>query len=198
MDGRRGRRRAGGASGGRLPAGATARGDAASNISVAGGLLGLGAVLPSPRDVLARRRGRALLGGLGALQRALLAGEPDAAALHGLAGLVEGEDGDDPGMAEAMRALRCAPASSCCGMAWRALKPLRLQDDCASEPAHLMIIARIFAEGLLSPWRVEADDYGAAADEGLAPGRTFYGWGSCNPCWLPSHPSIVRPKTKSS
>ena len=78
---------------------------ATGGVGTAAGLLALGAAMPSPRDMLARRRGRAMLGGLGALQRALLAGEPDAAALRGLAGLVEGEDGEDPAMAEAMRAL---------------------------------------------------------------------------------------------
>ena len=69
------------------------------------GLLPLGGAMPTPRDVLARRRGRALLGGLGALQRALLAGKADAGALRSLAGLVDGEDGDDPDIADAMRAL---------------------------------------------------------------------------------------------
>lgn len=77
----------------------------AAGVSLPGGLLALGAAMSSPRDVLARRRGRAMLSGLGELQRAILAGAPDAGALHGLAGLVEGEDGDDPEMAEAMRAL---------------------------------------------------------------------------------------------
>lgn len=78
---------------------------AAGGVAVAGGMMGLGGIMPSPRDVLARRRGRALLGGLGALQRAMLAGRTDDEALRGLAGLVEGEDGEDPEMAEAMRAL---------------------------------------------------------------------------------------------
>jgi len=78
---------------------------AASPVSSPGGLLALGATMASPRDGLARRRGRALLGGLDALQRAMLGGGDAAAALHGLAGLVEGEDGDDPDLAEAMRGL---------------------------------------------------------------------------------------------
>ena len=74
-------------------------------VPVSGGLWALGATLPSPRDVLARRRGRAMLSGLGELQRALLAGQPESGALQSLAGLVEGEDGEDPEMAEAMQAL---------------------------------------------------------------------------------------------
>lgn len=78
---------------------------AATGPAAPGGLLALGPIMASPRDVLARRRGRALLGGLGALQRALLAGRPDDEARRSLAGLVDGEDGDDPEMAEAMRAL---------------------------------------------------------------------------------------------
>ena len=78
---------------------------AASAVARPGGLLSLGAVMPSPRDALARRRGRAMLGGLDALQRALLGGGPEGPALRSLAGLVEGEEGDDPEIADAMRAL---------------------------------------------------------------------------------------------
>ena len=69
------------------------------------GLLALSAGMPSARDTLARRRGRAMLGGLDTLQRAMLGGGPEGPALRSLAGLVEGEDGEDAAIAEAVRAL---------------------------------------------------------------------------------------------
>lgn len=77
----------------------------AASVSLPGGLLALGAAMPSARDALARRRGRALLGGLAELQRGLLDGRTAPATLERLAGLVEGEDGDDPAIADAMQAL---------------------------------------------------------------------------------------------
>lgn len=69
------------------------------------GLLALNPSMPSARDTLARRRGRAMLGGLDTLQRAMLGGGPEGPALLSLAGLVDGEDGEDAEIAEAMRAL---------------------------------------------------------------------------------------------
>ncbi len=64
---------------------------------------GLVGSLSSPRDEVARRRGRALLGGLASLQRELLGGVADSAVMQRLATLLEGEDGEDPALAEAMR-----------------------------------------------------------------------------------------------
>ncbi len=64
----------------------------------------LGAIA-SPRDQLARRRGRAMLRGLDALQRDMLAGTANADVMRGLAGLLDGEDGEDPELTEALRAL---------------------------------------------------------------------------------------------
>ena len=55
--------------------------------------------------MLARRRGRAMLGGLQALQSGLLGGTVDPAAMRALSGLLEGEDGEDAELADAMRAL---------------------------------------------------------------------------------------------
>ena len=69
------------------------------------GLLALNANMPSARDAVARRRGRAMLGGLDTLQRAMLGGGPEGPALRSLAGLVDGEDGEDAEIAEALRAL---------------------------------------------------------------------------------------------
>ncbi|WP_164867869.1 flagellar assembly protein FliX [Rhodovarius crocodyli] len=60
---------------------------------------------PSPRDAVAQRRARGLLGGLSALQRELLGGPRDDAALQRLVDLLEGEDGDDPALREAVQDL---------------------------------------------------------------------------------------------
>jgi hypothetical protein len=68
-------------------------------------MAGLVAAIASPRDHLARRRGRALLRGLDDLQRGLLAGADNPDVMSGLAGLLEGEDGDDPALADTLRAL---------------------------------------------------------------------------------------------
>ena len=74
-------------------------------VSAHAALLGVRAAMPSARDVVARRRGRALLGGLQALQRGLLGGAADATAMQALSGLLDGEDGEDPELADAMRAV---------------------------------------------------------------------------------------------
>jgi len=68
-------------------------------------LAGLVAASASPRDHMARRRGRALLRGLDDLQRDMLAGADNPDVMRGLAGLLEGENGDDPELADALRAL---------------------------------------------------------------------------------------------
>ncbi len=60
---------------------------------------------PTARDVAARRRGSALLAGLSAMQRGLLGGRVDPAELARLPDLLEGEDGDDPALAEALQAI---------------------------------------------------------------------------------------------
>lgn len=99
-----------GQAGFRLP-GATPQGGTVG----AAGVVALGASLPlaalaasrgpSPRDAVAQRRARGLLGGLTALQRELLGGAPDDAALQRLLGLLEGEDGEDPALREAVQDL---------------------------------------------------------------------------------------------
>ena len=66
---------------------------------------GLLAATASPRDHVARRRGRALLRGLDELQRDLLAGTANPDVMRGLSGLLKGEDGDDPELADTLRAL---------------------------------------------------------------------------------------------
>ena len=93
---------AAGVQGFRLPA-SQARAPAAA-LTSAGATALVGAML-SARDQVAQRRGRALLGGLASLQRELLGGAPDAAAMQRLAGLLEGENGEDPALAEAMAAV---------------------------------------------------------------------------------------------
>jgi len=92
----------GAAAGFRLPASqaGAASATAQAGPSAAAGLVGS---VASPRDQLARRRGRALLGGLSSLQRELLGGAADSAAMQRLAGLLEGEDGEDPELAQAMQ-----------------------------------------------------------------------------------------------
>lgn len=66
------------------------------------GLLGS---VASPRDQWARRRGGALLRGLDSLQRELLAGTSNPSVMQQLVGLLEGEDGEDPALAEVVRGL---------------------------------------------------------------------------------------------
>ena len=90
------------AGGFRIPERASAIAPAALPATEAAGLL---VAIASPRDHLARRRGRALLRGLDDLQRDLLAGTANPDVMRGLAGLLEGEDGDDPELAESLRAL---------------------------------------------------------------------------------------------
>lgn len=60
---------------------------------------------PTARDIAARRRASALLAGLSAMQRRLLGGRVDPAELSRLPDLLEGEDGDDPALAEALQAI---------------------------------------------------------------------------------------------
>lgn len=57
------------------------------------------------RDREARRRGQAALGALAALQRALLGGEEDPAALQELAALASAPSAEDPGLAMTLRAI---------------------------------------------------------------------------------------------
>lgn len=59
----------------------------------------------SGRDAAARRRAAAILDELRGLQAELLGGRPDSARLARLAGLQAGEDGTDPGLREAVRAV---------------------------------------------------------------------------------------------
>lgn len=75
---------------------------APQRVAVAAPLLAVGA---TPRDMAARRRAGALLAGLSAMQRGLLGGQVDAAELARLRDLLEGEEGDDPALAEALRAI---------------------------------------------------------------------------------------------
>ncbi len=65
----------------------------------------LGAVAPSARDMAARRRASGLLAGLSALQLGLLGGRGDPTALSRLPDLLEGEEGDDPDLAELLRGM---------------------------------------------------------------------------------------------
>jgi len=91
------------AGGFRVPERASAIAPAAMpGIEVAAGLV---AAIASPRDHMARRRGRALLRGLDDLQRDLLAGTANPDVMRGLSGLLKGEDGDDPELADTLRAL---------------------------------------------------------------------------------------------
>ena len=71
----------------------------------AAAVAGLVGSVASPRDQLARRRGGALLRGVDSLQRELLAGISNPSVMQQLVGLLEGEDGEDPALAEAMRGL---------------------------------------------------------------------------------------------
>jgi hypothetical protein len=68
-------------------------------------MAGIGAAMPSMRDMAARRRAGALLGGLTALQREMLGGTPDSAVLARLPDLLDGEDGEDPALAELLQGL---------------------------------------------------------------------------------------------
>ncbi|MCS6892577.1 MAG: flagellar assembly protein FliX [Rhodovarius sp.] len=65
----------------------------------------LAAAMPGARDLAARRRAAGLLAGLSALQIRLLGGAGDARALSRLPDLLEGEDGEDPELAELLQAL---------------------------------------------------------------------------------------------
>lgn len=82
---------------------ASQAGAATAAVPIGPAAAGIVGNLASPRDQVARRRARALLGGLASLQRELLGATADPAALQRLAGLLEGEDGEDPALAEAMR-----------------------------------------------------------------------------------------------
>lgn len=75
---------------------------APQRLAAAAPLLAVGA---TPRDIAARRRGAALLAGLSALQRRLLGGAVSEQELARLPDLLEGEEGDDPALAEALQAI---------------------------------------------------------------------------------------------
>lgn len=84
------------------PAAAPAGIVAPQRLAGAGPLLAVGA---TARDMAARRRAGALLAGLSALQRGLLGGRVEAGELARLPDLLEGEEGDDPELADALRAI---------------------------------------------------------------------------------------------
>lgn len=113
--------------GGAVPAGTRVGARSASGFSVAGAVAGGAAAATGAasataavgisllaaqetgdragRDAMARRRANTILDELRALQAELLGGRPDAARLARLAALGDGEDGTDPGLREAVRAV---------------------------------------------------------------------------------------------
>jgi hypothetical protein len=94
-----------GPAGFRVPAPAS-NGAAVATTALAGAAMaGLVGATASPRDQLARRRGGALLRGLDGLQRDILAGKANPAVMQQLAGLLEGEDGEDPALADTLQGL---------------------------------------------------------------------------------------------
>ncbi len=100
----------GGTGAGAAAAAATAETGAASATTAVAGLSLLAAQEENGgrgtgRDAAARRRAASILDELRGLQAELLGGRPDPGRLARLAALQDGEDGSDPGLREAVRAV---------------------------------------------------------------------------------------------